>query len=398
MYLRAGYTVLDGAGNPADTIRYLAWFHDQSDLVYVTCLLTDTDNATRGRSAVYSHMMFVFGFFGCLARHPYDYLFGTIALVCNLRLMNKIVDMFQVAIDRTLRGDGNGADVWTLTRCREVIICSYGYIGVSWFLVRINAIQFDTGELHIAMGEVVAKIVFMIIIINCSFKEPIPLSVSGQGLDVVESKERLPAVDKFTRENSNLSSTGEEYACATVIYSSIVGFEKLSQHTSKKDMVLFLNNLLSNYEEISMKHGVKKVEITGDAFLAIVGAPDRVADHAERAASFSLDILEMIKNVKPLAGEQVQIRIGLCSGPVTVQVVGDKNPVWLLAGDSVSTAKRMEATSKVSRIHVSQRTYSLIKTKFAMSLSECVDAEMDRFVASSYLGSESETFYVEGRL
>ncbi|KAI8829265.1 hypothetical protein BJ741DRAFT_669546 [Chytriomyces cf. hyalinus JEL632] len=32
MYLRAGYTVLDGAGNPADSIRHLAWFHDQSDL------------------------------------------------------------------------------------------------------------------------------------------------------------------------------------------------------------------------------------------------------------------------------------------------------------------------------------------------------------------------------
>ncbi|TPX69868.1 hypothetical protein CcCBS67573_g06740 [Chytriomyces confervae] len=394
MYLRAGYTVLDGAGNPADSIRYLAWFHDQSDLVYVACLLTGTNNATRGRATAYSHMTFVFGFFACLARHPYDQLFGTIALVCHLRLMNEIVNMFKAAIEGTQRGHGiGGADVWSLERCREVIVYSHGYISVSWFLVRINAIRFDTGELHIAMGEVVAKIVFMLVIINCSFKEPLSLGVAGNCLDG-----QGPAVDKLNQENSHLLSTGEEYACATIFCSSIVGFRKLSHQTPKKEMLVFLNNLWTKYDAISKKHGVKKVEITGDAFLAVVGTPSCVTDHAERAASFALDILEMIKGVRSLAGEQVQIRIGLCSGPVTVQVVGDMNPVWLLVGDSVSTAKRMEATSKQSRIHVSQSTYSLIKTKFAMSLPEVVNTEVGDFVTSSYLGRDSETFYVDGRL
>ncbi|KAI8832952.1 nucleotide cyclase [Chytriomyces cf. hyalinus JEL632] len=404
MYLRAGYTVLDGAGNPADSIRHLAWFHDQSDLVYVACLLTGTNNTTRGRATAYSRMTFVFGFFACLARHPYDQLFGTIALVCHLRLMNEIVDMFQAAIEGTQRGQGIcSADVWSLERCREVMVFSYGYISVSWFLVRINAIRFDTGELHIAVGEVVAKIVCMLVIINCSFKEPVSLGIAGQGLDGqgldgVASSEPLHAVDKLIQENSHLLSTGDEYACATVFCSSIVGFNKLSHQTPKKEMLIFLNNLWTNYDAISKKHGIKKVEITGDAFLAIVGAPSRVTDHAERAASFALDILEMIKNVKSVSGEQVQIRIGLCSGPVTVQFVGEMNPVWLLAGDSVSTAKRMEAASKQSRIHVSQSTYSLIKTKFVMRRSERVNTEVGDFVTSSYLGCASETFYVDGRL
>ncbi|KAI8829266.1 hypothetical protein BJ741DRAFT_712996 [Chytriomyces cf. hyalinus JEL632] len=67
---------------------------------------------------------------------------------------------------------------------------------------------------------------------------------------------------------------------------------------------------------------------------------------------------------------QQQIRIGFCSGPVTAQVVGEMNP------------------SKDS----------LIKAKFAMSRSERVNTEVGDFVTSSYLGSASETFYLDGRL
>jgi class 3 adenylate cyclase len=49
-----------------------------------------------------------------------------------------------------------------------------------------------------------------------------------------------------------------------------------------------LNKMWQEYDTISKRYGMYKVETIGDAFLGVVGAPDRVPDHAERAAEFSL--------------------------------------------------------------------------------------------------------------
>ena len=122
-----------------------------------------------------------------------------------------------------------------------------------------------------------------------------------------------------------------------------------------------LNKLWIEYDAIAKKWGVYKVETIGDAYLAVTGCPEKTSDHAFRATNFAIDIIQMIKSFRTVMGDEIQIRIGLNSGPITAGILGELNPHWCIVGDTVNTASRMESTSKAMAIHISESTYELIK-------------------------------------
>jgi class 3 adenylate cyclase len=126
-------------------------------------------------------------------------------------------------------------------------------------------------------------------------------------------------------------------------------------------MLQTLNLLWVEYDAIAKKWGMYKVETIGDAYLGVIGCPERRPDHAERAVEFAIDIMAMIRTFKTAMGSSIAIRIGLNSGPITAGVLGELNPHWCIVGDTVNTASRMESTSKPMHIHISESTKDLIE-------------------------------------
>eukprot|EP00977_Amphora_coffeiformis_P020550 scaffold8371_cov199-Amphora_coffeaeformis.AAC.3 len=119
---------------------------------------------------------------------------------------------------------------------------------------------------------------------------------------------------------------------------------------------------------IAKKRGVFKVETVGDCYVAVAGCPDPVKLHATIMARFALACLDTVGvltrqlevTLGPDTGD-LQVRIGLHSGPVTAGVLRGERARFQLFGDTMNTTARLESTGRAGRIHVSEETAVLLR-------------------------------------
>ena len=148
--------------------------------------------------------------------------------------------------------------------------------------------------------------------------------------------------------------------CVSVFFSDIVGFTSLSSTMDAARVSALLTRLFAKFDALAQLHGVQKLDVIGDAYLAATNVlEDQAADHAARLARFAIDAIAAaaatrLDDADP-ASPAVRIRVGLHSGPVSVAVVGAHAFKHTVFGDTVNTASRMESTSLPGRIQCSDR-------------------------------------------
>lgn len=156
--------------------------------------------------------------------------------------------------------------------------------------------------------------------------------------------------------------TAESFEQVTIFFSDIVGFTSLAAESKPLEIVTLLNDLYTCFDNIIDCHDVYKVETIGDSYMVVSGLPNRNGLHAREIANMSLDLLSDMCyfRIKHLPEKQLQLRIGIHSGPCVAGVVGLKMPRYCLFGDTVNTASRMESSGLALRIHVSSHCKSLL--------------------------------------
>jgi class 3 adenylate cyclase len=101
----------------------------------------------------------------------------------------------------------------------------------------------------------------------------------------------------------------------------------------------------------------------GDCYLAVTGLPEAQEDHATIMCRFANDMVlkmseirnDLVDRLGPETAE-LQLRVGLHSGPVTAGVLRGQKSRFQLFGDTVNTASRMESTGEKGQIQLSQTT------------------------------------------
>ena len=106
----------------------------------------------------------------------------------------------------------------------------------------------------------------------------------------------------------------------------------------------------------------------GDAIMAFWGAPTEQPDHALRAVAAAMEMSDKLEQFRELlaqqgktVGQNLEIGIGVHSGPAVVGFIGSPNKQEYTAiGDTVNLTSRIEGQTKgISRVLVSEDTRQL---------------------------------------
>jgi class 3 adenylate cyclase/HAMP domain-containing protein len=183
-----------------------------------------------------------------------------------------------------------------------------------------------------------------------------------------EENERLllnilpePIAERLKRSDEPIA---DAFAEVTVLFADLVGFTTLSQHTPAADLVALLNELFSDFDALSIEHGVEKIKTIGDAYMAVSGLPEERDDHAEAMAAMALDMIGALDRFNARNGTALRLRVGLNTGPVVAGVIGTHKFIYDLWGDAVNTAARMESHGVPGRVHVTEATYACLAADF----------------------------------
>lgn len=162
----------------------------------------------------------------------------------------------------------------------------------------------------------------------------------------------------------NARTIAEQFAAVTVLFADIVGFTEIASNLSAIELVELLNEIFSEFDQLTEIHGLEKIKTIGDSYMVVAGLPTPRADHAQAIANMALDMQLVMGRFNDRQKRDFQIRIGIHSGSVVAGVIGLKKFIYDLWGDTVNTASRMESHGIPGRIQTSAATYALLKNSY----------------------------------
>ena len=156
----------------------------------------------------------------------------------------------------------------------------------------------------------------------------------------------------------------DQFTAASVLFADVVDFTPRSEQLSPAQVVGLLDDLFSHFDVLAERYGLEKIKTIGDCYMVAAGVPTPRPDHARALALMALDMLAAMGPGGAMGDLEMELRIGINSGPVVAGVIGRKRFLYDLWGDAVNTASRMESHGTAGRIQITRATFELLKDEF----------------------------------
>jgi len=193
-----------------------------------------------------------------------------------------------------------------------------------------------------------------------------------------------PIAERLKKGEKNISGS---YPEVTILFSDLVGFTKMSSTKSPADLVKLLNDLFTRFDKRAEELGLEKIKTIGDAYMAVGGLPIPRSDHAIIAADMALGMYQDLTEFNQANGSDLQMRIGLNSGPVVAGVIGFTKFSYDLWGNTVNTASRMESTSAIGRVQITPASAEALSGHFILEERELIECKGLGPILTSFLVS-----------
>ncbi len=156
----------------------------------------------------------------------------------------------------------------------------------------------------------------------------------------------------------------DQFTAASVLFADVVDFTPRSELLSPAQVVGVLDDLFSHFDVLAERYGLEKIKTIGDCYMVAAGVPTPRPDHARALALMAMDMLEAMGSGGAMGNLEMELRIGINSGPVVAGVIGRKRFLYDLWGDAVNTASRMESHGTAGHIQITRATYELLDDEF----------------------------------
>ncbi len=197
----------------------------------------------------------------------------------------------------------------------------------------------------------------------------------------------LPAEIAETLKESD-DTIARHYDSVSVLFADVVGSTPLFADLEPTEVVDWLNEVFSEFDDLVDRHGLEKLRTMGDGYMVGSGVPATRDDHPHALIDCCLDMIRALEVLPARDGQRMNFRFGINSGPVVAGVIGKSKFHYDLWGDAVNVASRMESYGEAGRIHISQSTYDLVQDDF-----DCVPVGTTSIKGKG----DMETWFVVGR-
>jgi class 3 adenylate cyclase len=148
----------------------------------------------------------------------------------------------------------------------------------------------------------------------------------------------------------------DKFEDMSVLFADVVGFTQMSKNMDPSELVGMLNHVFSLFDNIADKYRLEKIKTIGDAYMVAGGLGTDGSVHVDNMADMGIEMLQLLAGYREESGTDIQIRIGMHTGPAVAGVVGLKKFIYDVWGDTVNTASRMESHGVPNRIQVLEST------------------------------------------
>ena len=166
------------------------------------------------------------------------------------------------------------------------------------------------------------------------------------------------------RLKRNPGTIADGFADVSVMFADIVGFTRLAEELTPKQVVSFLDAVFSRFDDLTDKYGLDKIKTIGDAYMVAGGLVGDHTDYVDRTANMALEMIEISRTDPGLRSYGLELHVGIATGPIIAGVIGSKRFVYDLWGDTVNVAFRLTGESLNGTIVVDKTTYRRIGQRY----------------------------------
>ncbi|MEM6960290.1 MAG: adenylate/guanylate cyclase domain-containing response regulator [Myxococcota bacterium] len=138
-----------------------------------------------------------------------------------------------------------------------------------------------------------------------------------------------------------------------VLFFDVVDFTAWCNTANPEQTVVSLQRLFERLEDLSDRYGVEKIKTIGDAFLATSGLLSDAEEPVHACVRAGAAMLEATGACVP----GWRGRVGIHVGPVMAGVLGHRQCVFDVWGDTVNTAAKIQEVAEPGEVFLSEAAY-----------------------------------------